>query len=108
MPLSIRLKNKEMDGLEKASLKLNRVLIDKGIQPVSIADMVHLFIEKGVEDSISDPEQVSTLYYRKLENWYKWGDFSVFTVNSGLLGKLKYLFNYLRPLRDHQIQALDL
>jgi len=64
MPSNIRLKEKELDGLEQASLKLNKVLIDKGIQPVNITKMVHTFIEKGIEDAVNDPERASSLYYR--------------------------------------------
>lgn len=66
MVSNIRIKDKQVDGLEEASLKLNKVLIEKGIQPVSMAAMVHLFIEKGIEDAVNDPVQASSLYYRKL------------------------------------------
>jgi len=33
MPTNIRLKENELDGLKKASLVLNKALIDIGIQP---------------------------------------------------------------------------
>lgn len=65
MPTNIRLKENELAGLEKASLILNKALIDKGIQPVSITKMVHAFIEKGIEDTINNADMISSLYDRK-------------------------------------------
>ncbi|GJL76958.1 hypothetical protein [Nitrosomonas sp.] len=66
MPKNIRLKETELDGLEEVSLTLNKVLIDKGIQPLNISTLVHAFIAKGIEEAKNDPERASDLYYRKL------------------------------------------
>ena len=40
MTTNIRLKENELDGLKKASLVLNKALIDRGIQPITITKMV--------------------------------------------------------------------
>lgn len=66
MSSTIRVKESQQDRLEEASLKLNKALIDKGIQPLSMSKMLHAFIEKGIDDAVNDPEQASSLYYRKL------------------------------------------
>lgn len=65
MPTNIRLKANELDGLEKASLILNKALINEGIQPISITKMVHAFIEKGIEDTINNADMISSLYSQK-------------------------------------------
>jgi hypothetical protein len=65
MPTNIRLKENELDGLEKASLVLNKALIDRGIQPITITKMVHAFSEKGIEDTLNNADMISSHYSQK-------------------------------------------
>ena len=70
MTTNIRLKENELDGLKKASLVLNKALIDRGIQPITITKMVHAFREKGIEGTINNANIISSHYSQNSEMVY--------------------------------------
>lgn len=48
MPSTIRLKKSQQGELSKKFMEINKTLINKGIKPVSEADLIHLIIDDGL------------------------------------------------------------
>lgn len=49
MVQSVRLNDIEQEKLRKKAVELNKVLIQKGQQPVRDSELVHILIEEGIE-----------------------------------------------------------
>lgn len=49
MVQSVRLNDSEQEKLRKKAVELNKVLIQKGQQPVRDSELVHILIEQGIE-----------------------------------------------------------
>lgn len=49
MVQSVRLNEKEQEMLRKKAVELNKVLIQKGQQPVRDSELVHILIEQGID-----------------------------------------------------------
>lgn len=49
MVQSVRLNDKEQEILRKKAVELNKVLIQKGQQPIRDSELVHILIEQGIE-----------------------------------------------------------
>lgn len=49
MVQSVRLNDKEQEILRRKAVELNKVLIQKGEQPVRDSELVHILIEQGIE-----------------------------------------------------------
>ena len=49
MVQSVRLNEKEQELLRKKAVELNKVLINKGKQPVRDSELVHLLIEEALD-----------------------------------------------------------
>ena len=49
MVQSVRLNDAEQEKLRKKAVELNKVLIQKGQQPVRDSELVHILIEEGIE-----------------------------------------------------------
>lgn len=49
MVQSVRLNDQEQEMLRKKAVELNKVLIQKGQQPLRDSEIVHILIEEGME-----------------------------------------------------------
>jgi len=49
MVQSVRLNDQEQEMLRKKAVELNKVLIQKGQQPLRDSELVHILIEQGLE-----------------------------------------------------------
>jgi hypothetical protein len=49
MVQSVRLNDQEQEMLRKKAVELNKVLIQKGQQPLRDSELVHILIEEGLE-----------------------------------------------------------
>ncbi|MEB3766501.1 hypothetical protein FXN70_01890 [Acinetobacter sp. MD2] len=49
MVQSVRLNDKEQEMLRKKAVELNKVLIQKGQQPIRDSEVVHILIEHGID-----------------------------------------------------------
>ncbi|WP_104471498.1 hypothetical protein [Acinetobacter indicus] len=49
MVQSVRLNEREQELLRKKAVELNKVLIQKGQQPIRDSELVHILIEEGVD-----------------------------------------------------------
>lgn len=69
MPINLRLKDQEQEAIENASLSINKLLIDKGIQPVNTSGIAHMIIDAGLRIAKENPDLIlesSNKDYRKL------------------------------------------
>lgn len=49
MVQSVRINDKEQELLRKKAVELNKVLIQKGQQPVRDSELIHILIDEGLE-----------------------------------------------------------
>lgn len=49
MVQSVRLNESEQEKLRKKAVEINKVLIQKGQQPVRDSELVHILIEQGID-----------------------------------------------------------
>ena len=49
MVQSVRLNDQEQEALRKKAVELNKILIQKGQQPIRDSELVHILIEQGIE-----------------------------------------------------------
>lgn len=49
MVQSVRLNDQEQELLRKKAVELNKILIQKGQQPLRDSELVHILIEEGLE-----------------------------------------------------------
>lgn len=49
MVQSVRLNEQEQEALRKKAVELNKVLIQKGQQPLRDSELVHILIEEGLD-----------------------------------------------------------
>ncbi len=49
MPMTIRLNEEEQDGIRKKAVEINRILIQKGKQPIRDSALVHIIIEQAID-----------------------------------------------------------
>ncbi len=49
MVQSVRLNDQEQEMLRKKAVELNKILIQKGQQPLRDSELVHILIEEGLE-----------------------------------------------------------
>lgn len=49
MVQSVRLNDQEQKALRKKAVELNKILIQKGQQPIRDSELVHILIEQGIE-----------------------------------------------------------
>ena len=49
MVQSVRINDAEQEMLRKKAVELNKVLIQKGQQPVRDSELIHILIEEGLE-----------------------------------------------------------
>lgn len=49
MVKSVRLNEREQEMLRKKAVELNKLLIQKGQQPIRDSELVHVLIEQGIE-----------------------------------------------------------
>lgn len=49
MVQSVRINDQEQEWLRKKAVELNKVLINKGQQPVRDSELIHILIEEGLE-----------------------------------------------------------
>lgn len=49
MVQSVRLNDQEQEMLRKKAVELNKILIQKGQQPIRDSELVHILIEEGME-----------------------------------------------------------
>lgn len=65
----LRLNETESERMNDLSLELNKLMIDKGIQPLAMSKLLHLAIQVGMDKLEDEPEVVlagSNKDYRKL------------------------------------------
>lgn len=48
MPMTIRLNDKEQEDIRKKAVEINKLLIQKGMQPLKDSELVHIIIEKSI------------------------------------------------------------
>ena len=49
MVQSVRINDQEQEMLRKKAVELNKILIQKGQQPVRDSELIHILIEEGLE-----------------------------------------------------------
>lgn len=49
MVQSVRINDQEQEMLRKKAVEINKVLIQKGQQPVRDSELIHILIEEGLE-----------------------------------------------------------
>lgn len=49
MVQSVRLNDSEQEALRKKAVELNKVLIQKGQQPVRDSELIHILVEEALE-----------------------------------------------------------
>lgn len=65
----LRLNETESERMNDLSLELNKLMIDKGIQPLAMSKLLHLAIQVGMDKLEDEPEVIlagSNKDYRKL------------------------------------------
>lgn len=63
MPMTIRLNDKEQEEIRKKAVEINRILIQKGLQPVRDSELIHIILEQSIaytEVSASGKIKVNT------------------------------------------------
>jgi hypothetical protein len=49
MPMTVRLNDDEQDLIRKKAVEINRLLIQKGKQPIRDSSVVHIIIEQAID-----------------------------------------------------------
>lgn len=49
MAVTVRLNDKEQESLRKKAVELNKILIQKGMQPVRDSELVHIILEQCID-----------------------------------------------------------
>ncbi|MFW1817355.1 hypothetical protein ACG9X6_22360 [Acinetobacter guillouiae] len=49
MVQSVRINDQEQEMLRKKAVELNKILIQKGQQPVRDSELIHILVEEGLE-----------------------------------------------------------
>ena len=68
MAVNMRLKDSEQEEIEEASLAINKLFIEKGIQPVGTSGIAHMLLAAGIELAKKNPQAIAYIgnkEYRK-------------------------------------------
>lgn len=50
MAVTVRLNDKEQESLRKKCVELNKVLINKSLQPIKDSELVHIILEQAIDN----------------------------------------------------------
>lgn len=48
MPMTVRLNDGEQEEIRKKAVEINRLLIQKGLQPIRDSELVHIILEQSI------------------------------------------------------------
>lgn len=48
MPMTVRLNDSEQEEIRKKAVEINKLLIQKGLQPVRDSELVHIILEQSI------------------------------------------------------------
>lgn len=48
MPMTVRLNDGEQEEIRKKAVEINKLLIQKGLQPVRDSELVHIILEQSI------------------------------------------------------------
>ncbi|MEQ1081450.1 hypothetical protein [Acinetobacter seifertii] len=50
MAVTVRLNDKEQESLRKKCVELNKILINKNLQPIKDSELVHIILDQAIEN----------------------------------------------------------
>lgn len=48
MPMTIRLNDQEQEAIRKKAVEINKILINKGLQPLKDSEIVHIILKESI------------------------------------------------------------
>lgn len=48
MPMTIRLNDHEQEAIRKKAVEINKILINKGLQPLKDSEIVHIILKESI------------------------------------------------------------